>query len=125
MYQELARGVRPSDFVIDLSRDVYATYTRLEGAMYLQSLDNAPQLEGGKRIFDAGQGRIVENIYVAYNHLGIRNIRFTLPGHDLPQLLRDCHRGGVWWTGLARKGGILRLMMRSDVSVIRPTLPSA
>ncbi|CRK19048.1 hypothetical protein BN1708_012501 [Verticillium longisporum] len=119
-YQELARDVRPSDFVVHLSQDVYATYKKLEGAVYLQTLGNAPQPGEGMRVFDAGQGHAIQNIYVGYDHLGIRSIRFVLPGHDLPQSLHDC--SGVWWTGLARKDGILRIMTRSDGLKVRGLL---
>ncbi|KAJ2988537.1 hypothetical protein NUW58_g3920 [Xylaria curta] len=81
-HQELARDIHPSDFTIDLSQDVYATYKRIEGVVYVQSLHNTPQPEGaGTQVFAARCGHVIRKIYVA-----------------------------VWWTELARDAAIRRVM---------------
>ncbi|KAI1820331.1 hypothetical protein F4861DRAFT_73742 [Xylaria intraflava] len=122
-YQELARNVHPSEFIIDLSQDVYATYKRIEGVAYVQSLRNTPQPDGaGTRILAARPEQVIRKIYVAYDHLGIRSIRFTLPGHDSSR--SSCDSCREWWTELARDTGILRVVARSDGLKVRRLLES-
>ncbi|KAI0434048.1 hypothetical protein F5Y09DRAFT_328644 [Xylaria sp. FL1042] len=89
----------------------------IEGIVYVQSLHNAPQPEGtAKQIFAARHDRVIQKIYVAYDHLGIRSIRFALPSHD--SLGSFCDSCGRWWTELARNTGIQRVVARSDVRTL-------
>ncbi|KAI0490551.1 hypothetical protein F4859DRAFT_520317 [Xylaria cf. heliscus] len=108
-YQELVRDVHPSEFVIDLSQNVYAIYKRIEGVMYVQSLHNTPQRDGGgKRIFEAQQEHIIRKIYIAYDHLGIRSIHFALPSHDSLRSLCDSY-GGLKVRRLLESGDTLSI----------------
>lgn len=114
--EELALDVCASDSQIDLSLDVYAHYVSIEGILYVQSLHNASRSESEgeeERLFDARQGRLVRNIYVGYDHLGVRDILFVSAKDDL---LPPRHTIGVWWTELAREDGILRVATETDVS---------
>ncbi|PNY29905.1 Uncharacterized protein TCAP_00182 [Tolypocladium capitatum] len=112
--QDLARDVHPSNSTIDLARDVYAIYVSIEGISYLQSLHSSPPGGDGRgqRIHDSRQGHVIRTIYVAYDHLGVRSVRFGLPNSDLPSLSRDCC--GVWWTELARNSGLAQVTTQSN-----------
>lgn len=121
--QDVARHLYPSNSTFDLTHDVYATYVSIEGISYLQSLQNSPLGNDtkGRRILDARQGHIIRTIYVAYDHVGIRNIYFELPKRDdLCNSSLDCC--GVWWKQLARNIGLVRIVTQSDVSLswLRP-----
>ncbi|KID88977.1 hypothetical protein MGU_04320 [Metarhizium guizhouense ARSEF 977] len=123
--QDVARHLYPSDSTIHLTQDVYATYVTIEGISYLQSLENSP-LENaakGHRILDVPQGHTIRTIYVAYDHVGIRNIYFELPKRDdRCNLSLDC--GRVWWKQLTRDFGLVRIVTESDGLKIRRLLDS-
>jgi hypothetical protein len=104
--QELAIDICATNSLVDLSRDVYAQYVRIECVLYVQNMYTAPSSKvkrGEVRVFQARQGRVVQSIYIKHDHLSIGDIWFILPNDDLPQFL-VC---GVWWTELSREGGIL------------------
>lgn len=111
--QEGAKDVQPAISTVDLARHVYATYIDIEGILYLQSLRNTPLQDNGSSqcIYDAQQARAIRTIYIKYDHLGIRDISFDVPNSETPS--RDCC--GVWWTEVAREGGLLRITTKSDV----------
>lgn len=122
--QDVARHLYPSNSTIHLTQDVYATYVTIEGISYLQSLQNSPLGNDAKghRILDAPQGHTIRTIYVAYDHVGIRNIDFELPKRDgRCNSSLDCC--GVWWKQLTRHFGLVRIVTQSDVSfILAPTL---
>ncbi|KAK8920324.1 hypothetical protein VCV18_007627 [Metarhizium anisopliae] len=94
--QDVARHLYPSNSTIHLTQDVYATYVTIEDISYLQSLQNSPLGNDAKghRILDAPQGHTIRTIYVAYDHVGIRNIYFELPKRDdRCNSSLDCCRG--------------------------------
>lgn len=114
--QQLALDVCASNSLVDLSRDVYAQYVRIEGVLYVRSLYNSSSSEdksGEVQVFKPCQGRVVRSIYIRYDHLGIRDICFALPKDDL---LNNpvC---GIWWTELSREDGILQVAAKTDVSL--------
>lgn len=115
-YEALARDARPENATVDLARDVYATYVNIDSVSYLQALHNSPhEGDAGERIHDARQGHVVRKIYIAYDYLGIRSVHFSLPNSDF---LPSSHGGsrGVWWTELARSGGLVEVTTQYDVS---------
>lgn len=116
--QEFARGAHSSNSTVDLCRDVYATYMVVEGISYLQSLCNSPpDSDGGSKfVYSAQQEHEVQELYVEYDHLGVRNIHFSFPKDHLPSLSGNSR--GVWWKELARSSGITRIVTHSDVSTI-------
>lgn len=122
-FQELTSTVAASESPlchyqkVHLSHDVYAQYIDIEGVQYIQALSNVPpstKVQGQVRVFKAQQGRIIQNIYIKYDHLGIRGVWFTLPNNDL---LRSLETSGVWWTELSRKDNILQVTTNNDVSL--------
>lgn len=124
LYQQFAaiscqlgiRPLSPSYSVIDITRNVYATYVSFEGISYLHFLENSTH--GGdfenRCISIGGQGKLTRTIYVAYDHIGIRNIYFELPKlEDVPpSFLSGC---GVWWKQKTRHNGLERLIAHFDV----------
>lgn len=121
--QELTSLSHGSGAEVDLSRDVYATYVSFEGIHYVQSLDNNPRPSGGKAqlLFDSKQGHPLRNIYVAYDHLGIRDVYVETSENPLPPSVPATR--GMWWRSLY-KGHLPRaLTAKSDVSVpVEPRL---
>lgn len=123
-FQELTSTVAASEppvrhhQKIHLSHDVYAQYIDIEGVRYIRALSNVPlstKVQGRVRVFKAQRGRVVQKIYIRYDHLGIRGVWFTLPNNDL---LRSLDTRGVWWTELSRKDNILQITTNSDVSLV-------
>lgn len=101
----------------DLSHDVYAQYIYVEGVRYIQALSNvsSSKIRRRKRVFNAQHRLVVQNIYVRYDHLGIRDIWFTLPK---TLLLRSLGAGRTWWTELSRKDGIRQVTASTDVRLL-------
>lgn len=118
--QELTSYSHGRDSDVDLSSDVYATYVNVEGIHYVQSLDNQSGPRGDERvelIFDAKRQGDVQNVYVAYDHLGVRDVFFeTHPKHRSPHLSPVTR--GVWWRGLGKGSRPLRLTTKSDVCIL-------
>lgn len=111
--QERAKDIQPAISSIDLARDVYATYTDIEGIKYIQSVRNSPQIDcSSQRIYEAQQARVIRSIRIEYDHLGIRSIYFDAPNGQ-PESPRD--RCGVWWTEMVRETGLSRITTKSDV----------
>ncbi|UNI23928.1 hypothetical protein JDV02_009718 [Purpureocillium takamizusanense] len=110
--QERAKDTQPSVSTINLTRDVYATYTDIEGITYIQSLRNSPQDDcSSRRIYDAQQARVPQTIHVEYDHLGIRGIYFDAHNSEPRSFSARC---GVWWTETARESGLSRITTKSD-----------
>lgn len=108
---------------VKLSQDIYARYFHVEGVRYVQALSNQlfPQAKGQVRVFKAQKGRTIPNIYVRYDHLGIRGIWFTLPSDAL---LRSLDASEAWWTELGNHDGILKVTAYTDVSTLNRKLES-
>lgn len=106
--------ISPSQ-TVDLSQDIYAQYIHIEGIRYIQALSNIPSIKvkGRVQVFKTQRGRVVRNIYIRYDHLGIRGIWFTRPKNAL---LHSLDTSGIWWTELSRKDGILQVTTNTDVS---------
>lgn len=101
---------------IDLSRDVYASYAIFEGIRYLKTLRNTTEAEaerGEYLLMDARRGRAVQDIYIAFDHLGIRQVQFASPNRVLPG---PAAIPGVWWRHLTSEGGISTVETETDVS---------
>ncbi|KAI8625595.1 hypothetical protein F5Y19DRAFT_489415 [Xylariaceae sp. FL1651] len=77
-----------SDFFVDLSKPVWACYASLDGLAYIISLTNNPTLDNTKPILQPDAP--IKTIYVAEDHLGVREVHFAIP-------TPDCHRPGLWW----------------------------
>ncbi|KFG80497.1 hypothetical protein MANI_119699 [Metarhizium anisopliae] len=107
----------PNTVTIDLEQDVYASYVRIEGSTYVQSLHNeAPQ--GArldcKHIHSPHPGQIVRNIFLEYDHLGIRGVHVCAPRSDSQQTADN-----VWWVELRRQQGLRHILAVSDGLKVR------
>lgn len=122
--QELTSYSHGRDSDVDLSSDVYATYVNVEGIHYVQSLDNEPGLRNDGRVellFDSKRQGDVQNVHVAYDHLGVRDVFLETPPKDRPPPLSPVTRG-VWWRGLGKGSRPLRLTTKSDVCILKVPL---
>lgn len=102
---------------VDLSRDIYAQFIKIEGVRYLKSLSNEPctGAKGNVRVFQSGRGRVVRSIYLRHDHLGARGVWFSLPDDELSRYLEA---RGVWWTRLSHEDGLQRVTAKTDVSLL-------
>lgn len=104
----------PSEFSLDLTRNVYAQYRKFDGVIYLKNLLNS-QSEKGKYellLLDVKRISTICKILVAEDHLGIRSIQFASSDTG-PE---PCPIPGAWWTDITRLGGITKIRVKSDVS---------
>ncbi|KYK60914.1 hypothetical protein DCS_02054 [Drechmeria coniospora] len=100
-WEHRTRDRRPSTYTIQLDQDIYMTRTAVEGVSYVQSLHNrsAPSRRSGRLVHDSRAGHVDWKIYVAYDHLGVRDVDvWSASDEDLPT---SRIRHGVWWTELA------------------------
>lgn len=116
--QELTLQSHGSDSEVDLSRDVYATYVSFEGIQYVQSLSNdSPASRHGAKtelLLDAKHGDSLRNVYVAYDHLGIRRVYMETSKSPSPPAVPPTR--GVWWSGLYKGQRLYSLTAKGDVS---------
>jgi len=102
--------------MLDLSRDVYASYVQFEGVRYIKALRNRRRAQAAAReylILDAAKARTIHKVYVAFDHLGVRQVQFACPNRVLPG---SGSVPGLWWKHLSREEGISRLWIKTDVS---------
>ena len=107
------------DFVVDLSRDVYAQYIRVDGLRYVQSLGNSkPEESCGEWqcLYDAGK-RSITTAIVAEDPLGIRLVRFMSPSE--PSRPAPIH--GAWWREVPNLDK--NTSLKGETDVIRSTPP--
>jgi hypothetical protein len=106
-------GILLPDFIIDLTRNVYAQYYELDGVCYVKTLSNSrPETGKDQRLlFDAQQGGRVHKVLVAEDHLGIRSVRFASCNavsdtHPVPR---------AWWKDISGPGGVTKMRATTDV----------
>ncbi|KHN94543.1 DNA helicase, ATP-dependent, RecQ type [Metarhizium album ARSEF 1941] len=107
----------PDTVAIDLEHDVYASYVRIEGSTYVQSLHNkAPDFAnpGCKHIHAPLSGQVVRRIFLEYDHLGIRGVHIGASTSSFRQAAGD-----VWWVQLRRDQGIRSILAVSDGLKVR------
>ncbi|KXX73655.1 putative tRNA sulfurtransferase [Madurella mycetomatis] len=109
---------------IDLSRDVYASYAIFEGIRYLKTLRNATEAEaerGEYLLMDARRGRVVQHIYIAFDHLGIRQVQFASANRVLPG--PGAIPGGMKLRGISVVSEALRIPAGPGWPVREPASP--
>lgn len=119
-FQELTSQFYVFPLEVDLSRDVYATYVSFEGIQYVQSLQNNPHPDRGgdnpkELLFDANQGDELRNIYIAYDHLGVRSVLMETSESPSPRSVPATR--GMWWKRLSSCHRLRGLRVKSDVSL--------
>jgi len=82
----------------DVTRDVYATFVKVLGNVYIKRIRNLKSNEKPEareyRILAAQSAHPARIMYVGRDHLGIRKVQFAVPGRTLPG---PNSVPGVWW----------------------------
>lgn len=102
-----------SDWSVDLSAPIFASYTTLYGRVYLQWLGNT-QIPGSHLRSDARGNDSEPPLYIAVgiDHLGVRRLRIVRAG-NLSKFEKEATSDGLWWKIAS---GELRLQIRAGVS---------
>ncbi|KZZ99700.1 hypothetical protein AAL_02272 [Moelleriella libera RCEF 2490] len=76
--EEQSLGINVSDDIIDLTQDVYISYTTVDGVRYVKSLGNTvSKLCNQERpVLLSKQGEPVSKIWIAEDYRGIRSVKF-------------------------------------------------
>lgn len=80
-----------ADFRIELSKPVRARYASLDGVSYIVSLANEPS--SGNVVPISLSGAPIRAVFVAEDHLGVREVLFTGPSG----MVQGHPRPGLWW----------------------------
>lgn len=119
------------DFVLDITKPIRASYTKIDGRTYVKHLRNAAEAETetnkGPQSWlavpfarEAGEEHETggQNLFVAEDHLGIRRVFFVSPKHRKAWCCNPPGLPGAWWKRLSisREGAFLTVVIRSDVS---------
>lgn len=107
---------RPRTDFINILDGIWVSYIMIDGVRYLASLTNEPSANA--RLLLRGEvAADVDRMYVAEDHLGIRQVYFGNgnPPHPASGLL------GVWWRTLSLHSGA-RLRVHNDVGITAPGL---
>lgn len=104
---------------IDTSKMIYAKYVEFEGVQYIACLANAASDEKDVLLFDPTLPSSTDSLYVASDHLGVRQILFA----DSSEQGTIQQAADVWWKAvkLESLGGLLRFY--GDVSASPGTKP--
>lgn len=112
-----------SDIIVDLSVDVYASYSVLDGVRYVKSLRNDVDETGEyHRVLNVEQQSTVSMVRICEDHLGIRLVQF-LP---LTSLSSKAPVVEGWWrdvspsrlSGNAPRANFSAIRVESDVSML-------
>ena len=104
-----------SDYLVDLSRDVYARYHVVDGVRYVKSLGNflSETNEEGQLLLDVQKQGGIRKIVIAEDHLGIRLVKFVSLDAVFP---KNRHGLRAWWRDISKPTGISEIKVRTDVS---------
>ncbi|KAI0424963.1 hypothetical protein F5Y09DRAFT_322920 [Xylaria sp. FL1042] len=80
-----------ADFRIELSKPIWARYASLDGVPYIVSLANEPS--SGDVVPLSRPDTPIQVVYVAEDHLGVREVHFASPLGKTP----DRPKPGLWW----------------------------
>ncbi|KAK3300334.1 uncharacterized protein B0H64DRAFT_380644 [Chaetomium fimeti] len=83
--------------LVSLSTRVWVRYTFVDGVRYLQSLTNEQPPDDSAAVELAYDSNSVDTMFVAEDHLGVRNLLFT----SSPQKPTIEERPNVWWRTVA------------------------
>lgn len=103
---------KPSrNFDISTSAQIWASYVEFEGVDYIASLTNGAGHMSASRIYVPQPGHPCDTIYVAEDHLGIRQLLFC-SSTEVPEVRK---RPGIWWRTVSVPGGDHVLQGQTDV----------
>ena len=111
----------PQEVIVDLSRPVYVSYIAIEGRHYYRRLWNSstpPSASEGHCLFNEDGGRkSIQNIYIAFDYLGILAIHFQLTTEDTITMKYDTDSlKGIWWAEIPLRPETQQFKYRFDVS---------
>lgn len=112
-----------SDITVDLSKDVYASYSVFDGVRYVKSLRNLDTDQGGeyRRVLNVKEKSTVGKIRICEDHLGIRFVQFLPPNGSSSKV--PVMKG--WWRDISPSRGpgdttqvkFSTIRVESDVSI--------
>jgi hypothetical protein len=112
--EQQSLGTSTSDLLIDLSRNIYATYHAVDGIGYVKSLSNSRPESHEKEVHVLHKEESgVRRIHVAEDHRGIRCVKFS-SSDDLSSGL--CPVARVWWRDMSVPSDITQIRVKTDVS---------
>ncbi|RSL44925.1 hypothetical protein CEP54_014479 [Fusarium duplospermum] len=88
------------NILVQLTRDIRAQYTYLDGVRYVEFLNSLPDAEGDL-VLEAATSSKIDTIHVLEDHIGVRQILFSSPerSQKLESLLSTPVRG-AWWSNV-------------------------
>lgn len=98
---------------VDVYKDIWVTYTSFEGIKYIQTLANERGPEKSILLRKAESTENEITMYVAEDHLGIRDLLFSDSLNNIPAVQEH---EGVWWRTMNRDIRESRLSWQCDVS---------
>ncbi|RFU24523.1 hypothetical protein B7463_g11814, partial [Scytalidium lignicola] len=104
-----------SDSVVDLSRDVYASYITIDGIRYIRNLRNSTASEaeqGESLLLDTQIMRNIQFAYILEDHFGIRLVRFVSSNNDRHG--SDLSIPGLWWRQTSTLSSISKIKTKTD-----------
>lgn len=112
--EEESLGKSVSDTLIDLSRDVYASYHVVDGVRYATSLANSTSemSEDEHHVLVRKAGHSVHKIWIAEDHRGIRCVKFCSSDGVLPGPTPIARS---WWRSISAPHGIGEITVKTDV----------
>ncbi|KAI5462518.1 hypothetical protein BGZ63DRAFT_216342 [Mariannaea sp. PMI_226] len=125
--QELVQnGETVEDYIINLTQPVFASYLKIEGRCYIQSLSNTPRSNAceGSHLVVPAQTRQEErkDIFIAVDHLGVRQVVF-IPHDRVEQWCRSRPSvSGAWWKHISGKDVPSTITIKSDGLKMRDIL---
>ncbi|KAF5619786.1 hypothetical protein F52700_11614 [Fusarium sp. NRRL 52700] len=111
--EEQSLGTAVSDTALDITQDIYAYYTAVDGVRYVKSLCNTPSNFGGHdhpKLLSK-KGKPVDKIWIAEDHRGIRSVIFC--DADSP-LVGPTPITKSWWRVLTTSNGTKEIAVKSD-----------
>lgn len=114
-----------SNYTLDLTQPVYASYINIDGRYYIKSLRNSAGAKSGNgtclvlpaqtSLKEGRQANNQREMFIAGDHLGIRQVVFISP--DLCAQWCRAHPvvPGVWWKHISREAIPSAVAMISDV----------
>jgi hypothetical protein len=115
--EEQSLGTAVSDTVVDITRDIYANYTAVDGVRYVKSLYNTASGSGDQDhpTLLGKKGKSIDKIWIAEDYRGIRSVIFC--GADSPQV-GPTPITKSWWRVLTTSSNTKEIACQSDVSTI-------
>ncbi|KAM5352737.1 hypothetical protein ACJ41O_005459 [Fusarium nematophilum] len=105
------------DSVLDLTQPIYASYVKIDGRCYVKSLQNiaGASPNKGTRLLLPAPSTEGRDIFVAEDHLGVRQVVFVSPKRRDEWRRNHPNLPGAWWRHVLHKAIPSAATIRSDV----------